>query len=341
MSKSLGNSPDPLELIGQYGADAIRTGMLFSSPAGNDLLYDEKLIEQGRNFANKIWNAFRLVKGWEVEEKTQPVENALAFEWFTSDLNRALQELEDHFAKFRMSDALMVLYKLIWSDFCSWYLEWIKPPYGEKIDSKSQHQSLELFDKLLRVLHPFMPFLSEELWQNIKDQKGQFLMKDDWVASSHYDEEKLKEVALLFDIVTNVRNIRNSKQLSPKEKLPLIINDDTETFGNLTASVIKLANLSEVSFSSEKPENCYNFVIQSTEFYLKSNTSVDIASEKTNIEKEIAYNKGFLNSVNKKLGNEKFMAGAPEKVVQMELKKKADAEAKIHALMENLAKLEG
>ena len=198
MSKSLGNSPDPLDLIALFGADAVRTGMLFSSPAGNDLLYDEKLVEQGRNFANKIWNAFRLVKGWLPQELPQPQENVLAVSWFESNLNKSLVELEDHFSKFRMSDALMTLYKLIWSDFCSWYLEWVKPNYGEPIDKDTYDSTITFFDKLLRVLHPFMPFLTEELWQNIQDRQGEYLIKADWVPAGEYEEQVLTYGEELF-----------------------------------------------------------------------------------------------------------------------------------------------
>ncbi len=339
MSKSLGNSPDPLDLIAQFGADAVRTGMLFSSPAGNDLLYDEKLVEQGRNFANKIWNAFRLVKGWLPQDLPQPQENVLAISWFESDMNKALTELDDHFSKFRMSDALMTLYKLIWNDFCSWYLEWIKPNYGEPIDRPTYDATLAFFDKLMRVLHPFMPFITEELWQNIYDRKSDFLITSEWVEAGAYDELSLQHGEELFEIVANIRNIRSSKQISPKELMPLVINMHAEEFSPLSDSIKKLANISDIQFSPEKPEHCFSFVVHSTEFYLVSEGAVDVEAERANMEKELAYQQGFLASVEKKLSNEKFVSGAPEKVVEMERKKKADAESKIKALQEGLAKL--
>ncbi len=339
MSKSLGNSPDPLELIRQYGADAVRTGMLFSSPAGNDLLFDEKLIEQGRNFANKIWNAFRLIKGWEVKDIEQPEASKRAIEWFEASYNKALAELEDHYAKFRMSDALMVVYKLIWQDFCSWYLEWVKPAYGEPIDQRSLEATIGFFDKLMRILHPFMPFISEELWQNIQDQRGKYLIKETYPTSSSFDEGAIKSGDQLFEILTQIRNIRNARQLAQKEILPLTINGQSADFESLIPSIQKLGNIGEIDFAATKPDNCFSFVVGSNEFYLQSNQAVDTEAEIEALEKDLAYQKGFLNSVDKKLSNEKFVNGAPEKVVEMEKKKKADAEAKIKALEESLSKL--
>ena len=339
MSKSLGNSPDPLELIRQYGADAVRTGMLFSSPAGNDQLFDEKLIEQGRNFANKIWNAFRLIKGWEVKDIEQPEASKRAIEWFEASYNKALAELEDHYAKFRMSDALMVVYKLIWQDFCSWYLEWVKPAYGEPIDQRSLEATIGFFDKLMRILHPFMPFISEELWQNIQDQRGKYLIKETYPTSSSFDEGAIKSGDQLFEILTQIRNIRNARQLAQKEILPLTINGQSADFESLIPSIQKLGNIGEIDFAATKPDNCFSFVVGSNEFYLQSNQAVDTEAEIEALEKDLAYQKGFLNSVDKKLSNEKFVNGAPEKVVEMEKKKKADAEAKIKALEESLSKL--
>ncbi len=339
MSKSLGNSPDPLELIGQYGADAVRTGMLFSSPAGNDLLFDIKLVEQGRNFANKIWNAFRLVKSWKVDELAQPEANQVAISWFESSFNKAQIDLADHYSKFRVSDALMTLYKLTWDDFCSWYLEWIKPPYGEAIDQATYDATIGFFDRLLRVLHPFMPFISEELWQNIRDQKGQYLMTQAYPEPGSFDEQVLAEGSKFFEILTQIRNLRNAKQLSPKEVLPLTINGESQNFNSIRTSLQKLGNIGEIDFSSSKPDNCFSFVVGPTEFYLHSPQGVDTEAEIASLEKELSYNLGFLKSVEKKLSNDKFVSGAPEKVVAMERKKKADAEAKIKALEESLAKL--
>ncbi|MDH5609341.1 MAG: valine--tRNA ligase [Cyclobacteriaceae bacterium] len=342
MSKSLGNSPDPLDLIAQYGADGVRTGMLFSSPAGNDLLFDEKLVEQGRNFANKIWNAFRLVDGWEVVDKAQDGSNLLAIEWFTANFDKALAELEDHFSKFRMSDALMTAYKLVWNDFCSWYLEWIKPTYGEPIDRATYEATIRLFEKIVKVLHPFMPFLTEEIWHSIREREEKdCLIVAEWPTPGAYDQDVLEKGDLLFEVISNVRNIRNSKQLSPKEAMPLIINGAAEHYAAIESSLCKLANLSSVRYSDQKPEQCFGFVIKSTEYYLEAAQHIDVEAERENLRKELAYTLGFLQSIDKKLGNEKFVASAPEKVVEMERKKKADAEAKIKTLEEGLAKLGG
>ncbi len=337
MSKSLGNSPDPLDLIKQYGADGVRTGMLFSSPAGNDLLFDEKLVEQGRNFSNKIWNAFRLVKGWETTDDAQPAVNAQAITWFENKLNKALTELEDHFSKFRMSDALMTAYKLIWNDFCSWYLEWIKPEYGKPIDKKTHAATIELFEKVLKLLHPFMPFITEELWHELKERKeGEAIIVAAWPKAEGFDDAVLKETDLLFEITSGVRNIRNSKGISPKEALEL--TTDSKAIDTIGESLQKLGNLSEIK-SGDKPENAFSFVIGSDEFFIPATENIDIEAEKKKIEEELNYTKGFMKSVEKKLSNEKFVNGAPEQVVAMERKKLADAEAKVKTLEESLASL--
>lgn len=337
MSKSLGNSPDPLDLIKQFGADGVRTGMLFSSPAGNDLLFDEKLVEQGRNFSNKIWNAFRLVKGLEIIETEQPAINAQAISWFESKLNKALTELEDHFSKFRMSDALMTAYKLVWNDFCSWYLEWIKPEYGKPIDAKTHAATTELFEKVLKLLHPFMPFITEELWHELKERKdGEAIIVAEWPKAKTYDLNILKEADLLFEITSAVRNIRSSKGISPKETFELTAN--TSVVDSIHESLKKLANISAIK-SGEKPANAFSFVVGSDEFFIPATENIDIEAEKKKIEEELNYTKGFMKSVEKKLSNEKFVNGAPEQVVAMERKKLADAEAKVKTLEESLASL--
>ena len=336
MSKSLGNSPDPLDLIKQFGADGVRTGMLFSSPAGNDLLFDEKLVEQGRNFSNKIWNAFRLVKGWETTNDTQPEVNKQAINWFENKFNQALAELEDHFSKFRMSDALMTVYKLIWNDFCSWYLEWIKPEYGNPIDQTTHAATIELFEKVLKVLHPFMPFITEELWHELKDrQDGEAIIVSSWPKAEAIQDEAIKEADLLFEITSGVRNIRNSKGISPKESLDLITK---ASIGSIGDSLQKLANLSEIK-TEDKPANAFSFVVGSDEFFIPASENVDVEAEKKKIEEELNYTRGFMKSVEKKLSNERFVNGAPEQVVAMERKKLADAEAKIKTLEESLASL--
>lgn len=337
MSKSLGNSPDPLDLIKQYGADGVRTGMLFSSPAGNDLLFDEKLVEQGRNFSNKIWNAFRLVKGWEISDAEQPAVNTQAISWFENKLNKALTELEDHFSKFRMSDALMTAYKLIWNDFCSWYLEWIKPEYGQPIDAKTHAATIELFEKVLKLLHPFMPFITEELWHELKERKdGDAIIVAEWPKAEDFNNAVLQEADLLFEITSGVRNIRNSKGISPKEALEL--TTDSKAIVSIGDSLAKLSNLSEIK-NGDKPANAFSFVVGADEFFIPASENIDIEVEKKKIEDELNYTKGFMKSVEKKLSNEKFVNGAPEQVVAMERKKLADAEAKVKTLEESLASL--
>ncbi|WP_420575560.1 valine--tRNA ligase [Ekhidna sp.] len=337
MSKSLGNSPDPLDLIKQYGADGVRTGMLFSSPAGNDLLFDEKLCEQGRNFSNKIWNAFRLVNGWETTDEAQPEVNAQAIKWFESKLNKALTELEDHFSKFRMSDALMTAYKLVWNDFCSWYLEWIKPEYGKPIDVATKAKTIELFEQVLKLLHPFMPFITEELWHELKDRKdGEAIIVAEWPKEASYDDNILKEADLLFEITSGIRNIRSSKGISPKEAVDLTTN--AKAVSSISESLKKLANLSDIK-SGDKPENAFSFVVGSDEFFIPASDNMDMEAEKKKIEEELNYTKGFMKSVEKKLSNERFVNNAPAQVVDMERKKLADAEAKIKTLEESLASL--
>ncbi|OEK06227.1 valine--tRNA ligase [Roseivirga misakiensis] len=342
MSKSLGNSPDPLDLIRELGADAVRTGMLFSSPAGNDLLYDEKLVEQGRNFANKIWNAFRLVEGWEVSGTSMPAENQIAVQWFDARFNQALTEIEDHFNKFRMSDALMGTYKLIWNDFCSWYLEMIKPAYGEPIDPATHQVTLNLFEKLMKVLHPFMPFISEEIWSNIRPrEEGQDLIVSSWPVIGDVDEKMISQADKVFELVSQIRNARSSKGLSPKEALDLYIKSTDESAYEAFNGVIKkLGNIGKLEFTNEKVDNAISFVIKADEFYLPMQEgTIDVEQEKVEITKELEYTRGFLNSVNKKLSNERFVNNAPEAVVASEKKKQADAESKIKVLEEKLASL--
>ncbi len=339
MSKSLGNSPDPLDLIAKYGADAVRTGMLFSSPAGNDLLFDMELIEQGQKFANKIWNGFRLVQHWEVADQEQPTCNTLAIKWFEANLNKALTEIEDHFSKFRISDALKALYKLVWDDFFNWYLEWVKPPYQSPVDQKTLDVTLGFFDKVLRIMHPFMPFISEELWQKMGQNEGEYLIKADWVKVDEFEADLIKKADALFEIVNNIRNVRSSKGLPKHEALPLTINAQEGEYAALIPSIEKLGVISDVRFSSEKPASSFSFVVAATEFHLEAEGMVDTEAEREKLQKELDYARGFLNSVMKKLSNEKFVNGAPEKVVAAEQKKKADAEAKIKTLEESLQRL--
>ena len=340
MSKSLGNSPDPLDLIANFGADAVRTGMLFSSPAGNDLLYDEKLVEQGRNFANKIWNAFRLVKGWEIDSTIQqPAENKTAIEWFESKLHASLLELNDHFDKFRMSDALHTVYKLTWDDFCAWYLEMIKPEFGKPIDKATYDKTVSLFETVLKVLHPFMPFITEELWHELKDRKdGEYIIVAEWPAAGKSDESILKEADFAFELITQVRNARSSKGLSPKEALKLHQKEQPKGINIFWSIVKKLSNVSEIQTSAEKPAGV-SFLVGTHEFTIPLEGKIDVAKEREALLKDIEYQKGFMASVDKKLSNEKFVNSAKPEVVEMERKKKADAEAKIKALEESLSRL--
>jgi valyl-tRNA synthetase len=342
MSKSLGNSPDPLELMKQYGADGVRTGMLFSSPAGNDLLFDEKLCEQGRNFNNKIWNAFRLIKGWEQDENASGEGNQMAIRWFENRFNQALTELEDHFSKFRISDALMTVYKLAWDDFCSWYLEMIKPPFGEAIDKNTYEATVRLLENLLAVLHPFMPFITEEIWQNItKRVEGASICIVEWPKAAAADEAMLNDAAKAFEAVTQLRNLRNSKGLSPKEALELQVKTrEPGVYQRFEGIIRKLANISALSFVEEKPANAVSFVNGGDELYVPLEGSIDVEKEREELQKELEYTRGFMISVDKKLSNERFVNSAPPQVVEAERKKKADAEAKIKALEESLSALQ-
>ncbi len=340
MSKSLGNSPDPLELIARYGADGVRTGMLFSSPAGNDLLFDEKLCEQGRNFNNKIWNAFRLVKGWQGGGQAHE-QDEVAIAWFRSRFNEALTQIEDHFDKFRISDALMTTYKLVWDDFCSRYLEMVKPPFGQPLATATLEQTVAFFEEVLKLIHPFMPFISEEIWQGLRQRTDDdYLIVASWPVAGAVDNELLKEGEMAFEVISQLRNLRSSKGLSAKEKLTLLIKTANpvpyEQFGAL---IRKIANLESIDFVQEKPQGAAGFVIRSDEFYVPLPQTVDAQQERQKLEKELAYTRGFLQSVQKKLSNEKFVNNAPEQVVANERQKLADAQARLKALEEQLQSL--
>ncbi|HZB13435.1 MAG TPA: class I tRNA ligase family protein, partial [Chryseolinea sp.] len=341
MSKSLGNSPDPLDLISNFGADAVRAGMLFSSPAGNDLPYDEKLIEQGRNFANKIWNAFRLVKGWTVDSSIAvPDENSLAVEWFQSKLDDSLIVLNDDFSKFRMSAALLTVYKLIWDDFCSWYLEMVKPEFGNPIDAVTYSKTVEFFETLLKALHPFMPFITEELWHELKERKENCIIVSSWPKPQSPNQAILNEGAVAFEIITEIRNARNEKGISPKETLNLLVKSGGQELINSFWPIIKkLSNLNDILPTHDKVSNAKTFVIKSSEFFIPIEGKIDAAKERDTILKDLEYHRGFMASVDKKLSNEKFVNSAPPHVIELERKKKADAEVKIKALEESLARI--
>jgi valyl-tRNA synthetase len=340
MSKSLGNSPDPLDLIAQYGADAVRVGMLFSSPAGNDLLFDEKLIEQGRNFTNKIWNAFRLVQGWSVNE-AQQAQNSVAIAWFENRFNQVRQELETHFAEYRLSEAIIAIYKLIWDDFCSWYLEMVKPQNAEKtLDAATYQATIQFFDELMRLLHPFMPFITEEIWQLLQPrQANESICLADYPTLKETDTALLADMNTIFEVITQIRNTRSSKGISPKETFELFVKSSHFSLYEKFAAVIQqLANISTIQATAEKVTPSLSFVVKADEFFIPYHSEIDAATQRAELEKELEYMRGFLNSVNKKLSNEKFVQNAPPQVLATEQKKKADAEAKIATL---LAALEG
>jgi valyl-tRNA synthetase len=342
MSKSLGNSPDPLDLIASFGADAVRTGMLFSSPAGNDLLYDEKLVEQGRNFTNKIWNAFRLVKGWNTIAASQPEECRVAIAWFDARMNQSLAELNDHFSKFRMSDALMTIYKLIWDDFCSWYLEMVKPEFGKPIDEATYHSTIGYFETLLKALHPFMPFITEELWHELQERsEGDCIIVAQWPPVKKYNKSILEEGTIALEVISEIRNTRNTKNLSPKDPLKLQVRSEDSAISKTFWPVIrKLSNLSEISIVSQAPGGTSTgFIVRTQEFFIPLEGKIDAAKERDALLKDLDYLKGFIASIDKKLSNEKFVNSAPPQVVEIERKKKADAEAKIRSIEESLSRL--
>ncbi len=341
MSKSLGNSPDPIELMDKFGADGVRMGMMLSAPAGNDILFDEALCEQGRNFNNKIWNAFRLVKGWEVADIEQPEHSRLAIEWFNAQLNSTLAEVKDLFTKFRISDALMAIYRLFWEDFSALYLEIVKPAYQQPIDRATLEATLNFFDILLRLIHPFMPFISEELWQHISDRKpGESVMYAILPEPQAVNEAAIKAMTEAREIVTAVRNVRASKNIPNKTMLELQVASTSWT-NDYQPIIIKLAGLSAITVVESKDPAAASFMVGTTEFAVPLHDNINVAEEIEKLEKELEYAKGFLASVEKKLSNERFVANAPEAVVAAERKKQADAQSKIATLQETLAALKG
>ncbi len=340
MSKSLGNSPDLLELMEKYGADGVRVGMLFSSPAGNDLLFDEKLCEQGRNFSNKIWNALRLVTGWEIKDEEEPG-NKIAIEWFESAYNQALRQIDEHFTKFRISDALMVVYKLVWDDFCSSYLEMIKPAYQQPIDRATYDSTLQFFEQLIRLLHPFMPFITEEIWHTLKERgEKEYLVVDKWPTHGRAKTDVLNQMQVVMDAVVGIRGLRNSKNIAQTKAVEVVIKSEKPGNYNQYLPILsKLANLSSVTFSHETPEGASTILAGKDEFHVNLQGQIDPEAERERLQKELEYNKGFLASVEKKLQNERFVSGAPEAVLAKERQKQADAKAKIESLEKSLALL--
>lgn len=338
MSKSLGNSPDPLELIQKYGADGVRMGLMLAAPAGNDIPYDDALCEQGRNFNNKIWNAFRLVKGWDVEDIEQPEYAHSAVKWFESTINATLEEVKDLFGKFRLSEALMAVYKLFWDEFSSWYLEMIKPAYQKPIDRKTYEATLGYFDTLLRLLHPFMPFITEELWQHISNRKdGESIMYASIPESGKVDKNIVDSINTAKEIIAGVRTIRLQKNIPNKETLKLQV---IGKFNNENSSIIKkLANLSDIEEVGEKDPTASTFLVGTTEYSVPLGNNINIEEELNKLETELTYLKGFLKSIDAKLSNEKFVNNAPAQVVDGERKKKSDAESKIKTIEESISKL--
>ena len=340
MSKSLGNSPDPLELIDKFGADGVRMGMMLSAPAGNDILFDEALCEQGRNFCNKIWNAFRLIKGWEVSaEVAVPEASALAMQWFEAKQSAVAAEVADLFSKYRLSEALMAVYKLFWDEFSSWYLEMIKPAYGQPISKEVYDRTIGFFDNLLHLLHPFMPFITEELWQHIVErQEGESLMVSPMAAPAVYEENLLQQFEVVKEVISNIRAIRLQKNIAQKETLELQVvgANPIEAFN---AVLVKMCNLSAISVVDAKADGAAAFMVGTTEYAVPLGNLIDVEAEIARMEAELKHKEGFLQGVLKKLSNEKFVAHAPANVIELERKKQADAESIIKSLKESIAAL--
>ena len=335
MSKSLGNSPDPIDLIHKFGADGVRVGILISSPAGNDLPFDTSQCEQGRNFANKIWNAFRLVSNWDVKDMDQPQSSAVAVSWFENKLQKTLEEINLMYDQYRISEALMATYKLVWDDFCSWYLEIVKPGYMQPIDQKTIRQTEAFFDTILKLLHPFMPFVSEELWHLIS-KKDSDIMISSWPEFIGYDQKQLKDFELSSEIISSVRNIRKEQNIASKVKLELFYAGEFKRNKDHDSMIQKMANLSLFEFTEEKINNSNGFIVSGVEFFIPFGDTIDVEAERQKIEQELDYSRGFLGSVQKKLSNERFVNSAPKNVVDMERKKESDALTKISLLEEKL-----
>ena len=338
MSKSLGNSPDPLELIEKHGADGVRVGMLLCAPAGNDLPFDENLCEQGRNFSNKIWNAFRLIKGWEVSNISQEDASKDAIKWFENKRDKTIKNINQAFSKYRISEALMFTYKLVWDDFCSLYLEIIKPEYQQPIDRKTYESTIKFLDDILKLLHPFMPFLSEELWHQIKDREEDIIISS-WPKIKDIDEQLINDFENTIEIVSGIRNIRKQKNITKKEKLELLIIEKIESKNNLQSIIIKLGHLSSIKHTDTKVESAFSFMVKSNQYFIPLLDNFDKESELEKLHKDLEYTKGFYKIVEGKLSNEKFVKNAPEQLVQNEKNKLKDAKEKIRILTEKINSL--
>ena len=342
MSKSLGNSPDPIELIEKYGADGVRVGMMLTAPAGNDLPFDEALCEQGRNFCNKMWNALRLVKGWNVDANiAQPDTAKMAVKWFEQRFYQVLQETNDNLDKYRLSDALMGIYKLVWDDFCSWYLEMVKAPMNQPIDAVTYNATVSFFENLMKILHPFMPFITEDIWHLLQErQDGDDIIIAQQPKQQDVDNEILNQFIFTQDVINNIRKIRAEKNISMKEAIELIVVDKEGNVNKEFDSVImKLCNVSSVNYVTENPQDAFGFLVKAVEFFIPVTDNIDTEAELKKLEEELKYAQGFLKSVEAKLSNEKFVNGAPAAVVDKERKKKSDSEAKIKVLEQQIAAL--
>ena len=342
MSKSLGNSPDALELIKDCGADSVRVGLLLSASAGNDLMFDESLCKQGKSFSNKIWNSYKLINGWSVEDIQQPEYSKLSIQWYENKFQSVLVEIEDHFNKYRLSDALMCIYKLIWDDFCSWLLELIKPGYQQPIDKLTFDSIINIFENNLRILHPFMPFISEEIWQNItKRSVDNALIVSDWPKVENVDISIIKDFDFTSQVISSIRTIRKEKSISFKNSIELHVLNNENMNTNLDSLIIKLCNISKLVYTKNEVENSISFRVKSNNYYVPVNNNINIDEEIIKLKTELSYTEGFLNSVRKKLSNTRFVENAPEKVIQIEKDKEQDALSKIKAIKDSLSSFEG
>lgn len=341
MSKSLGNSPEPLELIEKFGADGVRVGLLLSASAGNDIMFDEELCSNGKAFANKIWNAFRLIKGWEVADIPQPESSKVAIEWFEAKLQQTLVEIEDHFEKYRLSDALMAIYKLVWDDFCSWFLEMIKPGYQQPIDSATFDKAIEMLEANLKLLHPFMPFLTEEIWQHIADRTPeQALIIAEYPKMASFNEKLIADFEFASEVIAGLRTIRKEKNIAMKDSIDLKIVNNEKASTYFDSIIMKLGNIVSLEYTTDKVDGALTYRVKSNEYFIPVSGNIDIAAEIAKLTEELKYTQGFLRSVQGKLSNEKFVGGAPEKVLEMERKKEADALAKIATIEQSLKSLQ-
>ncbi|NHM04324.1 valine--tRNA ligase [Flavobacterium celericrescens] len=340
MSKQLGNSPEPLGLIEKFGADGVRVGLLLSSSAGNDILFDEELCNQGKGFSNKIWNAFKLIKGWEVADIAQPESSKVAIEWYEAKLQQTLAEIEDNFDKYRLSDALMAIYKLVWDDFCSWFLEMIKPGYQQPIDRKTFEKAIEMLEANLKLLHPFMPFLTEEIWHHIAERTPeQALIVGEWPKAKAFDEKLITDFDFATEVISGIRTIRKDKNIPFKDAMELKVVNNEKASTYFDSVIQKLGNLTTLEYVADKVDGALSYRVKSNEYFIPITGNIDVEAEVAKLTEELNYTKGFLRSVQGKLSNEKFVAGAPEQVIANERKKEADALAKIATLEQSLASL--